>query len=241
MPQLRRHLPGDPRAARGFSVSRRCDDGKLLRSFPTTGTYGEPRRTELSDEDVLQLKRCTPARSEAPTEVRHEPRYSIAAPVTVLSLEDDFRIVGVPATAYTIDVSCGGLSLLHPESTTAPYFAVDFSPSSLRIAPVIFQPRRCSRLGGAFPVAGRFVCRVNYLATRTIERGGTWGSVFNFARGGCGDAFATNDYLNVVPSAVREATAQWYRLLGRPKWLTDRAAANSSKHADRHSSDSESE
>lgn len=75
-------------------------------------------------------------------------------------MEEDFRISGLPATAYTIDVSSGGLSILHPEPTTAPYFAVDFPLSNLDIPTVIFKPTRCSRLGSAYAVAGSFVCRV---------------------------------------------------------------------------------
>ena len=130
--------------------------------FQPSEIYRGLHRAELSREDIEQLIRCMPSRSAVQSDHRQGDRYSIAAPVTVLSLEDDFRIVGVPATAYTIDVSCGGLSLLHPEPTISPYFAVDFTQASLHIPPVIFQPKRCSRLGAAYAVAGAFVCRVNW-------------------------------------------------------------------------------
>jgi len=130
--------------------------------FPPLEFSGDLRRATLLHADVMQLKRCMPPRSEVQHDLRQGVRHPIAAPVTVLSLEEDFRILAAPATAYTIDVSCGGLSLLHPEPTTAPYFAVDFSLASLSIPPVIFRPKRCSRLGAAYAVAGEFVCRVNY-------------------------------------------------------------------------------
>ena len=129
--------------------------------FQPVEMYRSPRHAELSNEDVQQLKRCTPSRSDVPSNLRRSERHAIVVPVSVLSLEEDFRVSGVPATAYTIDVSSGGLSLLHPEPTIAPYFAVDFSQASTQIPPVIFRPKRCARLGSAYAVAGEFVCRLN--------------------------------------------------------------------------------
>lgn len=127
--------------------------------FPAT-LQGRFRRAALSPEDILQLKRCIPnAVSEDPSR-RHQPRHAVATGISILAVEHDFRIVGMPASGCTIDVSCGGLSLLHPEPTTAPYFAVDFSPSHSLIPPVLFRPTRCWRLTSAYAVAGEFVCRI---------------------------------------------------------------------------------
>ncbi len=146
--------------------------GSLFRGGVTAASYSDvfqpiemyrsPRRAVLSDDDVQQLKRCTPPRSDGAADLRQTGRHAVVAPVSVLPLEEDFRISGVPATAYTIDVSCGGLSLLHPEPTIAPYFAVEFSLASAQIPPVLFRPKRCARLGSAYSVAGEFVCRLNY-------------------------------------------------------------------------------
>lgn len=146
--------------------------GSLFRGGVTAATYSDifqpiemyrsPRGAVLSNEDVQQLKRCTPSRSEGASNNRQGERHAIAVPVSVLSLQEDFRVSAVPASAYTIDVSCGGLSLLHSEPTIAPYFAVEFSLASTQIPPVIFRPTRCARLGSAYSVAGEFVCRLNY-------------------------------------------------------------------------------
>lgn len=146
---------------RGGSLFR----GGLLRAsfsdvFPPANVLAHERRAELSAHDLDQLKRCMPTEHASVREVRLTERYPVVTSVSVLAVEEDFRVSGKVATAYTIDVSCGGLSILHPEPTTAPYFAVDFALSSLRIPSVIFRPMRCSRLGSAYAVAGEFVCRL---------------------------------------------------------------------------------
>lgn len=84
----------------------------------------------------------------------------MATGISIVAVEHDFRIVGMPVSGCTIDVSCGGLSLLHPEPTTAPFFAVEFSQSKFLIPPVLFRPTRCWRLTSAYAVAGEFVCRI---------------------------------------------------------------------------------
>lgn len=128
--------------------------------FPQNLFDGE--RAELSTEDVRQLKLCLPASECRASDVRRAPRHLIATPISVIAIEEDFGVAGPPATAYTIDVSSGGLSILHPEPTTAPYFAVDFALSQVEMPTVIFKPIRCSRLGSAYAVAGAFVCRVEF-------------------------------------------------------------------------------
>lgn len=118
--------------------------------------------SRLSDEDIAQLRSCTECIALPEHELRKSPRYSVAAAISIVSLNERFGVAGLPAIAYSIDISTGGMALLHPEPTGAPLYAIEFLDNMLNIPPVILRPIRCSRLGHGFAIAGEFVCRVDY-------------------------------------------------------------------------------
>ena len=115
----------------------------------------------LSDEDIRQLRNCG-VRELRAHDLRMSTRYAISAPLTAISLNEKFAVTGEPAVGYSIDISTGGLAILHPAPTTAPLYAIEFLDASLNIPPVILRPIRCSRLGSGYAIAGEFVCRVDY-------------------------------------------------------------------------------
>lgn len=118
--------------------------------------------SRLSDEDIRQLRNCAECVELPAHDLRKSTRYAISAPLTAISLNEKFAVTGEPAVGYSIDISTGGLAILHPAPTSAPLYAIEFLDASLNIPPVILRPIRCSRLGSGYAIAGEFVCRVDY-------------------------------------------------------------------------------
>lgn len=118
--------------------------------------------SRLSDEDIRRVRNCAECVELPAHEMRNSTRYAITAPLTVVSLNEKFAVTGLPAIAHSIDISTGGMAILHPAPTTAPLYAIEFMDASLSISPVILRPVRCSRLGSGYVIAGEFVCRVDY-------------------------------------------------------------------------------
>lgn len=118
--------------------------------------------SRLSDEDIKQLRDCVECSQLPEHELRQSPRFAIAAALSVVPLNGKFGVSGPPAVAYSIDVSTGGMAILHPEPTGASLYAIEFIDPILKVPPVILRPIRCSRLGNGFAIAGDFVCRIDY-------------------------------------------------------------------------------
>jgi hypothetical protein len=143
--------------------------GTVFRGGVTSASYAElmeleyrasSHRAALCHDDLEQLKRCVPTLTCQ--NHRRSERHSVAALVNVYPLGDDFRLLGSSALGCTVDVSCGGLSLVHPEPIEASYFLVEFLIAGQPLPPVIFQPMRCSRIGSSYAVAGEFVSRAEF-------------------------------------------------------------------------------
>lgn len=138
---------------------RRADFRQVFSRGPIESLISPSR---LSDEDIQRLRNCTACTELPEHELRQSQRYAIAAPVTIVPLNSRFGVAGAPALAYSIDISTGGMAILHPEAATAAIYAVEFVDPSLNIPPVILRPLRCSQLGDGYAIAGEFVCRVDY-------------------------------------------------------------------------------
>lgn len=118
--------------------------------------------SRLSEEGIAQLRNCTDCVQLPDHELRQAQRYAVSVPLTVIALDERFSVAGPPTLAYSIDVSAGGMSLLYPDPTNAPLYAIEVIDAAIRLPPVILRPVRCSRLGQGYSVAGEFICRVDY-------------------------------------------------------------------------------
>lgn len=114
----------------------------------------------IAQEDVRRLVQCLAARTHNGPEVRKQKRYPVAAPVTVVPLDANFRVAGQPAKVMTINVSGGGAALVHPRPVAEPYLAIDFASSGVELLPAVLKVTRVRRLAAAHEVAGRFVSRI---------------------------------------------------------------------------------
>jgi hypothetical protein len=119
------------------------------------------RPAELSRDDVNQLKRCL-LNCGVESDARRHKRFAVAIPVNVIPLSEDCQIVGGPARALTIDISAGGIAVMHPEDAANSMFAIDFSPSNVNLTPVVMRKLRSTPIGSAFAIAGEFVSRIEY-------------------------------------------------------------------------------
>jgi hypothetical protein len=93
-------------------------------------------------------------------DVRRQKRYPVAAPVTIVPLGPDFRVIGKPALAMTTNISSGGAALVHTMPLTEPYLALDFANSGVKLSPAILKVTRVRQLAMAYEIAGRLVTRI---------------------------------------------------------------------------------
>ncbi len=117
-------------------------------------------RPAMTQADVRRLVQCLAARTHDGPEVRGQQRHLVAAPVTVVPLDADFRVAGQPAKAMTINVSGGGAALIHPRPVAEPYLAIDFASSGVELLPAVLKVTRVRPLDAAHEVAGEFVSRI---------------------------------------------------------------------------------
>jgi hypothetical protein len=118
------------------------------------------RLSPVSQKDVQRLVQCLAARDYRGREVRKQRRFPVAAPVTVVPLGADLRVSGQPARVMTINVSGGGMALVHSRRIVEPYLAIDFAASGVDLLPAVLQVSRVRTLASAFEVAGSFVSRI---------------------------------------------------------------------------------
>jgi hypothetical protein len=116
--------------------------------------------SRLSAADINRLDRFVSDPAPRVNDQRKRWRYRITAPITVVPLAEDLQVTGSAVPAYTIDISLGGLSLLHKSPVDTSLIAVDFAPCGWPNVAVILESTRCSRLGQAYTVSGRLLCRV---------------------------------------------------------------------------------
>jgi hypothetical protein len=155
-----------------FLASAQERDGKPFSAGTRAAFYFEvlgefahamaERAAEISEQDVLRLRECLADGFRERPELRRHRRFPLSAPVTVLPLSSDLRIVDEVCVAIAINVSAGGLAVLHGRPIEQPYFAVDFSQGSTVLAPVLLEKLRTRTAGGAFEIAGKFVSRIEY-------------------------------------------------------------------------------
>lgn len=117
----------------------------------------------VGPEDLRRLVKLLAIHDHSGPERRQQKRYPIAAPVVTVPLGSNFRISGTPAMMVTSNVSRSGLALVHTATTTAPYLAIDFSPTEgLDETHVILEVTRIRSLGLAYELGGRFLAQIEH-------------------------------------------------------------------------------
>ena len=109
-----------------------------------------PRR-ELND-----VLRYLASLETGASEKRRQPRYPIAIPVRGLPLDRNFRVTGAAMELTTINLSCGGASLINARPCEAAFLAVDLSRAGLGVVQALLEVLRvrpCSRRS-KLPVVG---------------------------------------------------------------------------------------
>jgi ribosomal protein L37AE/L43A len=90
-------------------------------------------------------------------ERRSHARYPVAAPVTGIPLSADFRVVGPALAMMTLNLSSGGIALIHKQACEAPYFALDFADAGLGVLQILLRVLRTSDIGLQHVTAGDFL------------------------------------------------------------------------------------
>ena len=90
---------------------------------------------------------------------RREPRHAIAIEVNVIPLDAELQAAGCDFVATTRDISSGGISLIHTESTDCPFLAVEIAIPGERPFQAAVEVLRCSPVGPYFEIAGKFVTK----------------------------------------------------------------------------------
>ena len=119
---------------------------------------GKPNPIRRSE--VQRLVECLAAQKYSGSESRRQKRFPVAATVTVMPLGPDFRIIGQPMRATTLNVSGGGCAIVQKKQINEPYLAIDFDACGVELLPAVLQVTRTRPLGPVFEVAGRFLSRI---------------------------------------------------------------------------------
>lgn len=120
----------------------------------------EPPSSRVRRGDVERLVKCMTMKQYGGVDARREKRYPVAAPVTIVPLGPDFRVVGKPFRAMTTNISSGGSALIHSSPILEPFLALDFAAAGVKLSPAILEVTRIRQLALASEIAGRLVCRI---------------------------------------------------------------------------------
>jgi hypothetical protein len=88
---------------------------------------------------------------------RIHTRYPVAAPVTGIPLSADFRVVGRALAMMTLNLSSGGVALIHKQACEAPYYALDFADAGFGVLQILLRVLRTSDIGLQHVTAGDFL------------------------------------------------------------------------------------
>jgi hypothetical protein len=116
----------------------------------------------ISAQDVVRLRQCLTQPIGDRPEARRHRRHPVLAAVTLIPLSQDLRIVDVPSAAIAVNVSAGGLAILHNSLLTTPFLAVDFSLAHAALSPVVLEKVRTRKVGEAHEIAGKLISRIEY-------------------------------------------------------------------------------
>lgn len=89
-----------------------------------------------------------------------DKQYRMAAPVTAVPLEADFKVAGEPLRMTTKDISVSGVSLIHTRFTEKPYFALDFAIAGADHVEATVEVLGVKNFGPVYEIAGKFISRV---------------------------------------------------------------------------------
>lgn len=174
---LRRPNPTMPASA---WLCRRCGsvffaraqekEGKLLRGVAKSIDYHDVMRElnmhlassaqTVNRRDLMRLVECFANRKFLGTDTRCQQRHIVAAPVTVVPMSGDLRIVAPAERVLTLNVSGGGAALFHTRRIPHPYLAIDFTYTGANLSPVLLETTRVRQVANSYEIAGRFVCRI---------------------------------------------------------------------------------
>jgi len=89
-------------------------------------------------------------------ERRRDARIPVSVPVMVQPLDGQFRTLGDPFMATTLNISKGGMSLLHTRHVSEPYIALEFTLPGQHRRQAVLRVLRSHCIGLFYAVAGAF-------------------------------------------------------------------------------------
>ena len=90
-------------------------------------------------------------------ERRSQPREAVVIPVNVQPVDSDFRPAGDSFSAFTKDISTGGIGLIHSESVGVKYLQIEIAAPSGEEMSLLAQVKNCTLKGKCYHVGARFV------------------------------------------------------------------------------------
>ena len=112
---------------------------------------------EIPSRQLLRLLKRLCNQEYCGVERRRYRRYPLVAAVTAVSLDEHFRIVGLPVRMATTNISHDGISLIHQSKYEAAFLAIDFSEGGFPLTQAVVRPVRTRSLGVVHETGGRFV------------------------------------------------------------------------------------
>jgi hypothetical protein len=92
-------------------------------------------------------------------ERRTETRSCVAVPVTIQSLDDDYRPLAAPVSTITRNLSGGGVGIVLDQPVKCNFLLVRLTMKSGETMNLIATVRHCTQTGDRFQVGARFVVK----------------------------------------------------------------------------------
>lgn len=90
---------------------------------------------------------------------RRAPRYRLAAEVRAVPLDDQYRRIGEPFVAWSVNISTGGICLIHTRPLDAPYLLIVLGQGQSAKTRLVVRIRHCHRLSRFYQIGCEFLAR----------------------------------------------------------------------------------
>lgn len=161
-------LPSDKGSVAATWVCRECDSVYFGLSRSATlapvDVLLQPMRSVSLPASVEELFKQAWSANEEGSEKRAHERHAATIPITVVPLDNTFRIMGEAIELESQDISLGGVCLKHIENLSCPYLYLEFSINEQRIRRIA-QVVRTRSHGEAFEIGCKFLGHVEAHAT----------------------------------------------------------------------------
>jgi len=132
-----------------------CSDQERRNARPARMHFDKQAVAPVPEGRADTISRVILGRYEG-EERRKEPRVAVSVPALAQPLDAHYRTTGDPFMGTTLNVSQGGLALLHTRHVPQPYMAIEFTLPGQQLRQAVLRVLRSRCIGLFYEIAGSF-------------------------------------------------------------------------------------